>query len=43
LRILARLSRVINDQEFLAAMRAAGDAAAIHRLIRAREEAIRDA
>jgi PTS system nitrogen regulatory IIA component len=33
LRILARLSRVINDQEFLAAMRAAGDAAALHRLI----------
>ena len=42
LRILARLSRVINDQDFLAAMRAANDAAALHRLIRDREAAIRD-
>jgi PTS system nitrogen regulatory IIA component len=40
LRILARLSRVINDQEFLAAMRAAGDAAALHRLICERETAL---
>ena len=41
LRILARLSRVINDQDFLAAMRAAKDAATLHRLIRDRETAIR--
>jgi PTS system nitrogen regulatory IIA component len=41
LRILARLSRVINDQEFLASMRAANDAATLHRLIREREAAIR--
>lgn len=41
LRILARLSRVINDQEFLAAMRAANDAATLHRLIREREEVVR--
>ncbi|MGH9818365.1 MAG: PTS sugar transporter subunit IIA, partial [Candidatus Acidiferrales bacterium] len=43
LRILARLSRVINDQDFLAAMRAADNPAALHRLICEREEAIRDA
>jgi PTS system nitrogen regulatory IIA component len=43
LRILARLSRVINDPDFLAAMRAAEDPQSLHRLIRAREEAIRDA
>jgi PTS system nitrogen regulatory IIA component len=42
LRILARLSRVINDQELLAAMRAAGDARALHELIREREAALRD-
>ena len=42
LRILARLSRVINDQDFLAAMRAAEDAATLHKLIRDREAAIRD-
>ena len=32
LRILARLSRVINDQDFSGAMRAAEDAAALHQL-----------
>jgi PTS system nitrogen regulatory IIA component len=42
LRILARLSRVINDQEFLSALRAAPDAAALQRLIREREAAVRD-
>jgi PTS system nitrogen regulatory IIA component len=41
LRILARLSRVINDQEFLASMRAADDAATLLRLIRERETIIR--
>jgi PTS system nitrogen regulatory IIA component len=41
LRILARLSRVINDQEFLAAMRTAPDAASLHQLVRDREAAIR--
>jgi PTS system nitrogen regulatory IIA component len=41
LRILARLSRVINDQDFLAAVRAAKDAATLRRLIRDREAAIR--
>ncbi|MEX2309784.1 MAG: PTS sugar transporter subunit IIA [Pirellulales bacterium] len=43
LRILARLSRVINDQDFLAAMRAADNATAMHALIREREEAVREA
>ena len=43
LRILARLSRVINDQNFLAALRAADNPAALHRLIRERDEVIRDA
>ena len=43
LRILARLSRVINDQDFLAALRAADNATTLHRLIREREDAIRDA
>jgi PTS system nitrogen regulatory IIA component len=42
LRILARLSRVINDQDFLAELRAADSPATLHRLIREREEAIRD-
>jgi len=42
LRILARLSRVINDQGFLAALRAADDATSLHQLIRERENAIRD-
>jgi PTS system nitrogen regulatory IIA component len=42
LRILARLSRVINDQSFLAAIRSATDAAAVHQLILERDEAIRD-
>lgn len=41
LRILARLSRVINDQDFLASIRAAKRAATIHQLIREREAAIR--
>jgi PTS system nitrogen regulatory IIA component len=41
LRILARLSRVINDQDFLASLRAAGDVTSLHRLIREREVAIR--
>jgi PTS system nitrogen regulatory IIA component len=42
LRILARLSRVINGQEFLAAMRSAADAATLHQLIQEREAAIRE-
>jgi len=42
LRILARLSRVINDQNFLSEMRAAKDAATLHRLIREREATIRE-
>jgi nitrogen PTS system EIIA component len=42
LRILARLSRVINDQDFLAAMRAANDATTLHRLVRDREDVIRN-
>ncbi|MCI0334005.1 MAG: PTS sugar transporter subunit IIA [Planctomycetes bacterium] len=41
LRILARLSRVINDPDFLWAMRAATDATALHQLIQDREAAIR--
>jgi nitrogen PTS system EIIA component len=41
LRILARLSRVINDSDLLAALRAASDAADAHRLIAARESVIR--
>jgi PTS system nitrogen regulatory IIA component len=41
LRILARLSRVINDQSFLAALRGAADSAAIHDLICDRESVIR--
>jgi nitrogen PTS system EIIA component len=41
LRILARLSRVINDQDFLASLRQAPDAAMAHKLIRERETAIR--
>jgi PTS system nitrogen regulatory IIA component len=41
LRILARLSRVINDQSFLAALRQASDAAIALELIRARETAVR--
>jgi PTS system nitrogen regulatory IIA component len=42
LRILARLSRVINDVDLLWAMRSAPDAAALHRLIETREAALRD-
>ncbi len=42
LRILARLSRVINDPTFLSAMRAAEDAASLHRLIQDREATIRE-
>jgi nitrogen PTS system EIIA component len=41
LRILARLSRVINDQGFLAAVRAADNAATLHRLVRDRDAAVR--
>ncbi|MFO0789752.1 MAG: PTS sugar transporter subunit IIA [Pirellulales bacterium] len=42
LRILARLSRVINDVGFLADLRAADSARAIHHLIEDRESVIRD-
>jgi nitrogen PTS system EIIA component len=42
LRILARLSRVINDQAFLTEMRAATDAVTLHRLVEQRETAIRN-
>ncbi|HVT27977.1 MAG TPA: PTS sugar transporter subunit IIA [Lacipirellulaceae bacterium] len=42
LRILARLSRVINDLDFLAAMRSADNAATLHRLVREREATIRE-
>ncbi len=42
LRILARLSRVINDVFFLSDLRAAPDSAAAHALIVAREAAVRD-
>jgi len=42
LRILARLSRVINDAELLTAMRSAPDAAACRDLIVAREAVVRD-
>lgn len=42
LRILARLSRVINDQDFLTSLRGATDAAAAHRMIREREAKLRD-
>lgn len=41
LRSLARLSRVINDSDLLAALRTASDAAEAHRLIAAREAVIR--
>lgn len=42
LRILARLSRVIKDQDFLAEMRGATDAVGAYRLIQDREATIRD-
>jgi len=42
LRILARLSRVINDQVFLAALRDAEDSGAAYRLIQERDAAVRD-
>jgi PTS system nitrogen regulatory IIA component len=42
LRILARLSRVINDSEFLRAMRAVPSAAAVHQLVQVREATIRN-
>lgn len=42
LRILARLSRVINDQAFVSAMRGAEDAVTLYRLIQEREVAIRE-
>jgi PTS system nitrogen regulatory IIA component len=41
LRILARLSRVINDSDLLSALRTASDAAEARRLIAARESVIR--
>jgi len=41
LRILARLSRVINDAEYLATLRAVPDAVAAHQLTVGREAAIR--
>ena len=43
LRILARLSRVINDQDFLAALRTVEDAVSAHRLVEEREATIREA
>lgn len=42
LRILARLSRVVNDQSFLAALRGAADADAAYEVIRDRDAAVRD-
>jgi nitrogen PTS system EIIA component len=42
LRILARLSRVINDQDFLTEARAAPDPASLHELIQTREATIRE-
>src|SRR4051812_1572469 len=42
LRILARLSRIINDQDFLAKMRAAHHPIALHTLIEEREATIRE-
>jgi PTS system nitrogen regulatory IIA component len=42
LRILARLSRVINDQDFLAAVRASDNAASLHELVRTRESTVRE-
>lgn len=42
LRILARLSRVINDAEFLATLRAAETPIAIHRLVQDRDTVIHD-
>ena len=41
LRILARLSRIINDTTFLSELRSSGDPVAAHRLIRARENQVR--
>jgi len=41
LRILARLSRVINDAEFLKSVRAASDAVELHRLVEEREAVLR--
>ena len=42
LRILARLSRVINDQDFLTAMRQAHNPVALHKLVKEREATIRE-
>jgi PTS system nitrogen regulatory IIA component len=42
LRILARLSRVINDQNFLASLRAADSATALLHLVQDREAAVRE-
>jgi PTS system nitrogen regulatory IIA component len=41
LRILARLSRVINDGDFLAALRGASNAAEVERLVASRDAAVR--
>ena len=41
LRILARLSRIINDQELLSAIRAADGATDVHQLVADREAVIR--
>jgi PTS system nitrogen regulatory IIA component len=41
LRILARLSRVINDQDFLTSLRAAVDPSTLHRRLREREATLR--
>ncbi|MEX0642432.1 MAG: PTS sugar transporter subunit IIA [Pirellulales bacterium] len=41
LRILARLSRVINDQDFLVAVRSADSAATLYQLVRDRDAALR--
>jgi PTS system nitrogen regulatory IIA component len=41
LRILARLSRAINDRDFLAAVRTAEDAETLHRLVADRDAALR--
>jgi PTS system nitrogen regulatory IIA component len=42
LRILARLSRVINDQDFLTAMREAHNPVSLHKLVKERESTVRD-
>jgi len=42
LRMLARLSRLISDRDFLAALRGAPDAVALHDLVQEREATVRD-